>query len=47
MVAEIAAGATREEAEQKADKPDAYTGRFVPEKASFPYLRDHLTLAAS
>jgi type I restriction enzyme M protein len=30
---EIAAGATPEEAEQEADKPDAYTGVFVPEKA--------------
>jgi len=39
---EIAAGATPEEAEQEADKPDAYTGVFVPEKARFPYLRDHL-----
>jgi len=39
---EIAAGATREEAEQEADKPDAHTGVFVPEKARFPYLHDHV-----
>ena len=38
---EMASGASREEAEAEAETPDVYTGLFVPEKARFPYLRDH------
>lgn len=39
---EMAAGATRRQAEKEAENPDAYSGVFVPEIARFPYLRDHV-----